>query len=290
MSAKFRFSRFLGVWWLLAGLLLAAEAVADNEGKPTRLTNPLALRMSNYGKYEAVGWTHLPTLGIKHVFLFTPPASEVPALEKRLQEHGLHPLVFHGKTDLGRESWSEELDAQLAVCRAMGVRYLFFSPKHTGLDKPAAYQRLREAGELARKHNVIIALETHPDLGTNAQAHRETMRQVNHPNVRVNFDTGNITFYNQGANAVRELEQIIDYVATVELKDHSGRYMEWNFPPLGKGVVDFPAILKLLEKHSFQGPITIEVEGVQGVEMDENQTKQYIAESVKYVQSLGDFQ
>ncbi len=289
MSGNLWVKLSLGLWF--ACFCLAGELEAnDAAGKLTRLNNPLALRLSNYGEYEAAGWTHLPTLGIHYVFLDAPPAAQIPALQQRLSTHGLRPLVLRGQTDLGRDTWAAELEAQLAVCRELGVRHLFFSPKHTGLDKPAAYQRLRVAGELARKHDVIIVLETHPDLGTNAQAHRETMREVNPPHVRVNLDTGNITFYNQGTDAVRELEQIIDYVATVELKDHSGRYMEWNFPPLGKGVVDFPAILKLLEKHRFPGPITIEVEGVKGVKMDENQTKQYIAESVKYIQSLGNFQ
>ena len=116
------------------------------------------------------------------------------------------------------------------------------------------------------------------------------MRRINHPNVRVNFDTGNITFYNKGRDAATELKKIIDYVATVEVKDHSGRYMSWEFPVLGTGVVDFPAVLKVLEEHGFRGPITIEVEGVKGVEMSEAQTKQYIADSIRYVQSLGDFQ
>jgi inosose dehydratase len=171
----------------------------------------------------------------------------------------------------------------------MGVGHLFLSPKHTGASKQVAYDRLRRAGEVAKKHGVIIVLETHPDLGANAASHLETMRAVNHPNVRVNFDTGNITFYNQGANAVDELKKIIDYVATVELKDHNGRYLAWNFPTLGRGVVDFPKILGILEEHRFRGPITLEVEGVQGIAMTEAQTKQYIADSVAYVRSLGGF-
>jgi inosose dehydratase len=166
---------------------------------------------------------------------------------------------------------------------------MFLSPKHTGVSKQVAYERLRRAGDIARRHGVTIVLETHPDLGGTADAHRETMRQIHHPNVRVNFDTGNITYYNQGTDAVTELKKIIDYVATVELKDHNGQYKVWNFPVLGKGVVDFPAVLRVLEEHHFCGPITMEVEGIHGVEMDEAQTKQYIAESVKYIQSLGNF-
>lgn len=166
---------------------------------------------------------------------------------------------------------------------------MFLSPKHTAVSKEVAYERLRRVGDIAKRCGVTVVLETHPDLGVNADAHLETMRRVNHPNIRVNFDTGNITFYNKGADAVTELRKIIDYVATIELKDHTGRYMEWNFPTLGKGKVDFPAVLRLLEDRHFRGPITLEVEGVQGVEMTEAQTKQYIADSVAYIQSLGDF-
>ncbi len=254
-----------------------------------RLTNPLAIRIMNYGKYQDDAWTHLPTLGMHYVFLATPAPDQVASVEKRLADHYLRPLVLRGDTDLGRASSVDELAGQLAVVEKMGVKYMFLSPKHTGVSKQVAYERLRRAGDVAREHGVTIVLETHPDLGGTADAHRETMRQIHHPNVRVNFDTGNITYYNQGTDAVTELKKIIDYVATVELKDHNGQYKVWNFPVLGKGVVDFPGVLKVLEEHGFRGPITMEVEGIHGVEMDEAQTKQYIAESVGYIQSLGHF-
>ncbi|MEN6458852.1 MAG: sugar phosphate isomerase/epimerase family protein [Thermoguttaceae bacterium] len=272
---------------------LAGSAVAQDAklgARPTHLDNPLAIRIMNYGRFQDAAWNHLPTLGMHYVFLAAPSAKELPALQKRLAESRLRPLVLRGDTDLGRPTSVEELAAQLEVCQKLGVRYLFLSPKHTGVSKEVACDRLRQAGDVARQHGVTIALETHPDLGVNADAHLETMRRIHHPNVRVNFDTGNITFYNRGTDALRELRKILDYVATVELKDHNGRYQDWNFPVLGTGIVDFPGILKLLESHKFRGPVTIEVEGVRGAPMDEAQTYRYVAESVKYVQSLGDFQ
>lgn len=268
---------------------LAMAQDENNSEKATRLTNPLAVRIMNYGKYQEDAWTHLPSIGIHYLFLSTPSPSLVATVEKRLAQHHLRPAVFRGDTDLGRVSSVDELAGQLAVCEAMGVKYMFLSPKHTAVSKEVAYERLRRVGDIAKRCGVTVVLETHPDLGVNADAHLETMRRVNHPNIRVNFDTGNITFYNKGADAVTELRKIIDYVATIELKDHTGRYMEWNFPTLGKGKVDFPAVLRLLEDRHFRGPITLEVEGVQGVEMTEAQTKQYIADSVAYIQSLGDF-
>lgn len=267
--------------------VMAQETKPDVQA--THLTNPLAIRLANYGKFEEAAWAHLPLIGMRYVFMSTPGADQVAAIERRLTEHTLKPLVFRGDSDLGRDSSVDELAAQLAVCETMGVKYMFLSPKHTGVSKDVAYERLRRVGNVAKQHGVTVVLETHPDLGVNADAHLETMRRINHPNVRVNFDTGNITFYNKGTDAVTELKKIIDYVATVELKDHNGEYQTWNFPALGKGVVDFPAVLKLLEQHGFRGPITMEVEGVQGVEMSEAETKQYIAESVAYIQSLGAF-
>jgi sugar phosphate isomerase/epimerase len=266
-----------------------APRAENSKVPPTGLTNPLASRLSNYGKYQEAAWSHLPSIGVYYVFMAAPPWEQVPAAKARLAEHGLQALVLRGDTDLGRASSVEELAAQLAVCEAMGVRYLFLSPKHPGVSKQVACERLRRAGDVAEKHGVIIVLETHPDLGTNGNTHLETMKQINHPNVRVNFDTGNITFYNTGTDAVTELKKIIDYVATIELKEHNGQYRTWNFPALGKGVVDFPAILKLLQEHGFRGPITLEMEGVEGIAMNEAQTKQYVGESAAYIRSLGNF-
>ena len=280
---------FAATGFAIGGVGTSGDMLAESGVMATGLTNPLAIRIVNYGKYQEDAWTHLPSLGMHYVFLSTPALDQVEGIQQRLAASHLRPLVLRGETDLGCASSVAELANQLAIVERMGVKYMFLSPKHTGVGKEVAYERLRRVGDIAKKHGVIVVLETHPDLGTNAEAHLETMQQIHHPNVRVNFDTGNITFYNKGTDAVTELKKIIDYVATMELKDHSGQQGVWNFPALGKGVVDFPAILKLLEEHRFRGPVTMETEGIHGVVMDEAQTKQYIAESVKYIQSLGGF-
>lgn len=250
---------------------------------------PLAVRLSSYGAFQEAGWSHLRQIGVNHVFLPVPAPGEVEALRRRLAEHRLTPLVVRGQTDLGRPGCVDELAAQLATCEALGVRFMFLSPKHAGVDRSVACERLRRAGEVAARHRVTISLETHPDLGQNSAAHLETMRQVDHPNVRVNFDTGNITYYNPGADAVAELRKVIDFVATVELKDHDGVPQGWNFPALGRGKVDFPGVLRVLKEHGYRGPITVEVEGVRGTSWDEAQTKQVMAESVGYLRRLGTF-
>jgi len=78
-------------------------------------------------------------------------------------------------------------------------------------------------------------------------------------------------------------------VATVEVKDHNGQYKTWNFPALSKGVVDIPGVLRVLKEHGYTGPVTMEIEGIQGMERSEAEIKKDIADSAAYLRSLGSF-
>ena len=271
-----------------AGCTTGIVATTSRTAEPEP-ASPLACRLANYGPYEEAAWTHLPSIGIRYVFMDVPEPDQVEAVQKRLADHDLTAVVLRGNANFADASCLDSLAVQLQTCRKMGVKYMFLSPKHQGLDKQAVYDRLRRAGDIARQHGVTIALETHPDLGTNADVHLETMRQVHHPNVRVNFDTGNLSYYNEHIDVAAELTKIIDYVATVEIKDHTGQYQTWNFPALGKGVVTIPAVLRILRGHRYAGPITIEIEWVQGTEISEADRKKDIADSVSYLRSLGRF-
>lgn len=249
----------------------------------------LVCRLASYGKFQDAAWTHLPSIGIRYVFINVPPPDQIEATKKRLAEHGLTAAVMRGDADLSKPECVGELAVQLETCEKMGVKYMFLSPKRRGAPKEVIFERLRQAGDVAKKHGVTITLETHPDLGTNGDVHLETMKQINHPNIRVNFDTANIHYYNKDTDAPTELRKIIDYVTTVEVKDHNGEFETWNFPALGQGVVKIPEVLRILKEHDYAGPLTMEIEGIKGVEWSEAETKKNIADSAAYIRSLGEF-
>jgi len=265
---------------------LAGEKNSSTDEEPVK---PLACRLSNYLEFEEEAYTHLPAIGIRHVFINVPPPIKLESVQKRLSNHGLIPVVMRGDADLSVEAGLGHLAEQLESCQNMGVKYLFLSVKRRDVEKQVIYDRLRQAGEIAKKHGVIIALETHPNLATNGDVQLETMRQVHHPNVRINFDTGNIHYYNRGTDAPTELKKIIDYVATVEVKDHNGEFESWYFPALGRGKVNFPAVLQILREHHYAGPVTMEIEGIKGIRRNRQEVEKDIAESAAYVQSLGKF-
>ena len=240
-------------------------------------------------EYAEAAWEHMPRIGISHVFLSVPKAEEVDATLARLKKHGLSPVVMRANAELSEADFVAVMAAETAICKKMGVKYLFLSAKRKDLPYEEAYARLHAAGDAAQKNGVIIAMETHPDLGTNGAVQVETMKAVNHPNVRVNFDTANITYYNKNTTAVDELKKSIPYLATIEFKDHSLGFETWDFPVVGQGKVDFKTIVEMLKAQGYQGPVTIEFEGTKGVALTEEQTKLAIAESVAWVRSLANF-
>ncbi|HPA46605.1 MAG TPA: sugar phosphate isomerase/epimerase family protein [bacterium] len=274
---------------LLLPLMLGCGTYPFSGSGEKEIRNTLGVRLASYGKYQDAAWDHLESIGVHSIFINVPKPDEVDATVEKLQAHGLKTPVMRGDTDLSKDTCIADLAVQLETCEKMGAKYMFLSPKRHDAPKEVIFERLRQAGDVARKHGVIIALETHPDLGTNGDVHLDTMRQIHHPNIRVNFDTGNIHYYNKGTDAPTELKKIIDYVATVEFKDHNGEFETWNFPALGRGVVKIPETVCILQDHNYPGPITIEVEGIQGVEWSEKETKEYIAESVAYMRTLGQF-
>ncbi len=247
----------------------------------------VSCRPASYGKHIDLAWAHLPTLGIRYVEVPIPSSDEIDRTRGLLESNGLLVGSFQGRCEVADENVAADLAAQCDVCKAFDARRLFVSVKAGELDRQVVYDRLRAAGDEAGKRDVIIILETHPDLVTNGDVGAETMAGVNHPNVRINFDTANVYYYNKGVDAVSEIRKVLDDVEGVHLKDTDGGYQKHYFPTLGTGVVDYPAIVELLADRGFTGPFTIELEGMAGVEMTADEQKQYVADSVAYLRKIG---
>lgn len=253
------------------------------------MPNLIACRLATYGKLQDRAWTHLPQIGIRHVEMPVPAPSEREAARKRLADHGLSASSLQASCDITRPDAVDIMRPQLEACAAFGAKVCFVSLKAGDTDRAVIWQRLRSMGDDAARLGVTVAIETHPDLATNGDIARQTMTAVNHPAVRINFDTANIYYLNQGRTTVAELDKIIDCVASVHVKDTTGGYKEWDFPTLGTGVVDFPTVFRKLGARGFTGPYTIELEGTEGIELDEAGQLAYVADSVKYLRTIGAF-
>jgi len=166
----------------------------------------------------------------------------------------------------------------------------------TGAGQPAnereyrtVVDHLRHLGDVAGETGMTLALETHRGPTQNAQAMLSLMAAIDHPQVRLNFDTGNIAYYNQGADPCDELEKVKHLVRNVHLKDNRGGFEDWYFPAVGDGgAVDFRRVRELLDSVGFAGSYTIEIEGIGGEPEPGLEGRQdRIARSVSHLRSAG---
>ena len=249
----------------------------------------IACRLGSYDPFEAGAYAHMASLGIRHVEISVPPPDKIDSTCAELAQHGLIASSLHGECDVQKPGTGDQVAAQMPAFKALGTRLMFVSVRADNTPLDTVYARLHEAGDAAATHGVTIILETHPDLVTNARVARATMTGVNHPNVRINFDTANVYYYNHDVDAVAELRSIIDFVAALHLKDTNGGYKTWNFPAIGRGVVDFNGVFGVLDDAAFAGPCTLEVEGIEGETKTESLVRQRVADSVAYLHQLGRF-
>ncbi len=158
-------------------------------------------------------------------------------------------------------------------------------------ERRTVLDHLRRIGDTAGSLGVTVALETHKGPTQNADAMLALMGELDHPHVRLNFDTGNIAYYNRGADPCDELERVKHLVRNVHVKDSRGGFEDWYFPAVGDGgFVDFARVRQILDGVGFAGPYTIEIEGIIGEpEPGLEGRHERVARSVQHLRKCGYF-
>jgi sugar phosphate isomerase/epimerase len=121
---------------------------------------------------------------------------------------------------------------------------------------------LRELGEEASAHGLVLALENHADF-TPAEL-VEVIVRVGRPQLRAAFDTGNCV--RLGAPLCESCKHIAPITEIVHLKDLllleaslGDPNSSWPSAPLGKGSFDLVGVLRHLEGNGFDGPLLVEL-------------------------------
>ena len=104
--------------------------------------------------------------------------------------------------------------------------------------------------------------------------------------VGVNYDTANALFYGN-VDLAADLEQSMDAIRYMHLKDKGGKRDVWDFPALGKGWIDFPLVFDKLERAGNNCPFSIEIEFTQAGAKDLAEVNQAVQDSADYLCACG---
>src|SRR5829696_108152 len=127
-------------------------------------------------------------------------------------------------------------------------------------DQRAAFlERIGPLANEAARDGIDICLETHGGLLATGEISKALIADIGRPNIGINYDPGNVIHYGD-VRPENDLPGSVDKVTHMHVKDQIGGVGVWNFPQVGTGEVDFPALFKILDEAGFDGPCSIEIE------------------------------
>ena len=149
----------------------------------------------------------------------------------------------------------------LDVAASLGTNIVVTDTGKIGIDedtkKEKFYKEILEIGDYAKTKKITVCFEIHGNWYSNGKQGAEIIRNINHQNIRLNYDTGNVIFFN-GGRPEEDIVHAIPYMSFMHLKDKVGGPGVYNFPALGDGEIDFKKIFYLIK--DYEGPLSIEIE------------------------------
>lgn len=256
-------------------------------------------------------WTayrYFPRAGIHYVEVvaFAPPlgiaaglttfapesmdARDVQRFRERLQSLQLTPLTVDAFCDPLDPPQMLALLRRIDFAQQLGASFVLgdVSPDaETGGRRKKLVNALRWVGDYAGERGIRIALETHEGPTRNGKLARALLDEVDHPGVGFNYDTGNIYYYNGEIDPAEDIKEVADRVIHVHLKDTQGGKNQWQFCALGEGRVDFPKFFAALDSFGYAGPYSLEIEGMEGEDLNREQHLERLQRSLEYLRRIG---
>ena len=205
-------------------------------------------------KYVAWGTTHVEEGGAPvPVLAADAPPDKAKELAARCKDVGLETVMMFSGVYPEAKDGLEVLTHRVKQAGAAGVPQVLTFGHTKGGDRKVWVERLKALGPVAKDHNVTLVVKQHGgDTGT-GEACAGITREVDHPNVKVNYDAGNVLDY-LDKDPIPDIKACAAEVRSFCIKDHRNWPRDEDCGP-GFGEIDH---YKLLAPVAFTG-LTIPV-------------------------------
>lgn len=229
------------------------------------------------------GWT-------EHVFP-DQPFRQLLRVKDMLREYDMVPFSMSGHCSLMDEARMGDFIDNIRLAAFFDCDYIVSSIGEAHLADAAEASNETVARHIGvflpylEEAGMQLVLEVHGDHGS-GRILKEIVELVDSPLVKINYDTANAIFYG-GVDVARDLEECLDQVAYMHLKDKAGEQKEWNFPALGEGYVDFPRIFEIMERAKNGCPFSVEIEFTKEGPKDLEEINRAVKKSADYLRQAG---
>lgn len=231
------------------------------------------------------GWT-------EHVRRDAGP-EELARVQDLLKQYGLTAVSLAGHSDLVSDAGIAEFRKALNIAQKLGIGYVTTSTGGHDASSGGSLEEqrnkfmanIRPLADEAAAMGITICLETHGGLLASGVIAKKLIEDIGKENIGINYDPGNVIFYG-GVRPEEDIQASADAVKHMHCKDQIGGPGKWNFPTVGTGEVNFPAIFAALDKAGFTGPVSVEIE-FQGEPWPSlEDVNKAMADSYKYVRQF----
>lgn len=161
------------------------------------------------------------------------------------------------------QNW-KNIQATATIASQLGLKLVTFHAgflPHEPADRDFAKlkQRLMQTADVFQAQGLALGLETGQET---AAVLAEFLRQLNQPNVGVNFDPANMILYDKG-DPIEALRQLSPWLRQVHIKDARRTKVPGTWGEevaAGTGEVDWKQFFATLDQLGFQGDLCIERE------------------------------
>ncbi len=194
-------------------------------------------------------------------------ATEIAAFHAKLKEKGVTGYAV-GPIYMKSEA---EIDTAFAYAKRVGVKLIVGVPN---------YELLPYVDKKVKEYDFKYAIHLHgPDIKTYPDA-EDVWNHVKDldPRIGMCLDIGHDT--RNGKDPVADLEKYISRVFDIHIKDVTGSTKMGYSIEIGRGIIDFPAFVKMLRKVGYTGMCSLEYE------RDMANPDMGIAESIGYFRAI----
>jgi sugar phosphate isomerase/epimerase len=248
--------------FLAAALLAAGSFARAAERKPT--TFPIACMTLPYSAFplaralegiKLAGYAHV-AWGVTHkengqavpVMAKDSPPERAKELAKRCRGMGLEPVMMFSDIYPEHADGLKVLEHRLKQASAAGIPQVLTFGHTKGGNRTLWIERFRKLGPIAKDHNVTLVVKQHGGETGTGEACAAIVREVDHPNIAVNYDAGNVLDY-LDKDPIPDIRKCADTVRSFCIKDHRNWPKDEDCGP-GFGEIDH---YKLLEPVAFTG-------------------------------------
>lgn len=179
-------------------------------------------------------------------------------LRTLMSQYNLSSVAFSGHLDLTQADVVPLFKKRMHFAKELGARII--NTNAGPVERiDAFYRNIVPIARYAEEIGLVVALESHGDIINEASRSSKVIERIDSAWVRINYDFANVFVLSGGRiKPEDDFSHCIKYCSHLHLKDVALKNDLWQFCTLGKGIINYAKIFRLITKHKLRLPMSLE--------------------------------